>query len=47
MKVFLSLILSCVVLLAGCDLFKNEQTPLSGELVPLSVGNYWEYHVSF
>tara|TARA_R110002124_G_scaffold109723_2_gene263122 strand:- start:3097 stop:3852 length:756 start_codon:yes stop_codon:yes gene_type:complete len=33
-----------VTLFIGCDLFNNEQAKLPGELVPLAVGNYWDYH---
>jgi hypothetical protein len=28
----------------GCDLFNNEQKIVSGELIPLAVDNYWDYH---
>lgn len=33
-----------VVLGLSCDLFNNEQKIVSGELMPLAVGNYWDYH---
>ena len=30
--------------LTGCDLFNTEPKKPTGELVPLAVGNYWDYH---
>lgn len=38
-SIFLILIVTCT----GCDLFTNEQS-ISAELIPLQVGNYWDYH---
>lgn len=31
----------------GCDLFSNEQQLQTGELIPLAVGNYWEYESTY
>lgn len=30
--------------LTGCDLFNTDPKKPTGELVPLAVGNYWDYH---
>ena len=32
-----------LILTIGCDLFINEQEVPTGDLMPLAVGNYWEY----
>jgi len=40
--IFVSIIL--VVMGLSCDLFNNEQDIVQGELIPLAVGNYWDYH---
>lgn len=42
-RILIFVLLSSLVLLAGCDLFNNEQEKSIDELMPLAVGNYWEY----
>ncbi|MFA5668205.1 MAG: hypothetical protein WC967_03105 [Balneolaceae bacterium] len=36
--------LCAVTLFASCSLFNNDQGKPTGELIPLAVGNYWDYH---
>jgi hypothetical protein len=36
-----------VVMGSSCDLFNNEQNIVSGELIPLAVGNYWVYETTY
>ena len=36
-----------MVFFSSCDLFNNEQEKLPGELIPLAVGNYWEYEFNY
>jgi len=36
-----------VVLGLSCDLFNNEQDMVSGDLMPLAVGNYWVYETTY
>ena len=33
-----------MVFFSSCDLFTTKQEKPTGELVPLAVGNYWDYH---
>jgi hypothetical protein len=33
-----------MVFFSSCDLFNTKQEKQPGELVPLAVGNYWDYH---
>ena len=36
-----------VIFIGGCDLFTNEQSLQTGKLIPLAVGNYWEYESTY
>jgi len=40
-------LLCSLVFLSSCDLFKNEQETPVGQLMPLAVGNYWEYETTY
>jgi hypothetical protein len=44
MKTCLFTLLLTLLLLAGCGLFNTDPKKPTGELVPLAVGNYWDYH---
>lgn len=42
-----SSLLILIVSFSACGLFENEKDPLSGDLVPLEVGNYWVYETTY
>lgn len=41
------LLLLTLPFLTSCDLFNNDPKNLPGELIPLAVGNYWEYETTY
>ena len=47
MKNIPSTFLCFLILCTSCDLFTNEQKETTGELMPLAVGNYWEYENTY
>lgn len=44
MKTCLFTLLIILTFITSCDFLNNEPKKLSGELIPLAVGNYWDYH---
>lgn len=47
MKASFLILLFIVSLLTGCDLFNTDPKKPSGELMPLAVGNFWEYDFTY